>query len=335
MSARSPTERYKRHECIGNNPPRMTYKATNQDDGTEVVWDEILIDAAPKAGYDTLTSMAQTLRTIDHPNIIHLHCAWIVNSPPRRIVLVTELGTETLRSYVNNVVEHPLPEMICNWCTQIHSALLELHQHGIQHRGLTLDNIFIDRDDGVVKLGLPLLESVLYGKDLPIAAPEVETRHDLRSDIWLFGLAVLDMCTNEEAYNEYPVDERRTKICEGMMPIGLNNVCDPVIADFIITCLLPIDGRPSVGRLGDHQIFADKEEPEPEPKNAVVNEPMTMEKAKAHPDFVELLRRQEKEREELLKRHKEAKQNLLKEIKDRQSRRSLRDLVNGMNVDCQ
>lgn len=323
MSDVSPDKRYKRRDCVGNHPPRITYKATDHVEGTEVMWDEILIDSAPTTIYKALTDAAQALRRIQHENLIPVNYAWVSNSPPRRIVLISEMGTETLRNYVNRVGKHQLlPSIVSKWCAQIIAALAELHAHGIQHRGLTLDNIFIDPGEGTVKVGLPLIESILYGEVLPTAAPEADTTKDLRNDIWLFGLVALEMCTNEEAYGEYPVDERRRKICERVMPVALNNVSDPVIADLIVTCLLPLEeGRPTAEELSEHELFLEGDG---------LPSQMTEEEARQSPEFLELLRRQSEEKSELLRKQQEARQNLRKEIKERQeTKRSLRELLSA------
>ena len=334
MGETSGIQRYKRRDIVREQGPRVTYNAIDVNEGTEVLWHEISIQSVPEDAVQELYRAVKTLRAIDHKNIIRVHCAW-VEEARKRVVLISEMGSDTLRNYVTTVVTNPSPEMIGNWCSQIIAALEEFHSRGIQHRALTCDHIFFDSAEGTVKVGLPALDVAFYRASLSIEAPEAETVRDVESDIWLFGLCVIELCTGMVPYSEYTTDaEKRKRICDRAMPIALKYVSDPVIADLVVTCLLPIDQRPSAAQLAENDLFASvrgddgtayesQEEPQVSPA------PEAEAEARQKPEFLALLQRQNAEKQDLLNRQKQARHALRAKIRERKEQNtSLKKLLN-------
>jgi WNK lysine deficient protein kinase len=93
----------------------------------------------------------------------------------------------------------------------------------------------------------------------PLAGPADDTRDwtvDPKSDIWLFGLCVIEMCTAEPPYAEFPTDEeRRRAINARQMPRAFGEIHDPLIADLIITCLSQIKVQPTAAQLKENPLF--------------------------------------------------------------------------------
>ena len=327
MSEVSPNHQYRRRDIVSEQGPHVTYNAIDLDEGTEVLWHELSIQSQERAA-QYLYPTVKTLRAINHRNIIRVYYAW-VDGTRKCVVLISEMGSETLRNYVATVATNPSPEMITNWCSQIIAALEELHANGIQHRALTCDHIFFDSSDGTVKVGLPELDVPLYGATLPLAAPEADTVRDPGNDIWLFGLCVIELCTGTIPYSELSnYADIREKISDHQAPMALKYVADPLIADLIVNCLLPIEQRPTASQISESDLFCSFGGDVATPRRSQ-DDSSGETSARQKPEFVAMLQRHNMERQELLERQKQARHALRVRIRERQNHSSsLKRLLN-------
>lgn len=103
------------------------------------------------AGDNSLEREIQVLMKVDHPNCIKLYEVYIT---PRKVYLVTELvtGGELLDRVTEkgNYTEKDAANLI----RQILDGVAYLHQIGIVHRDLKLENMIMmnERDDSPVKI---------------------------------------------------------------------------------------------------------------------------------------------------------------------------------------
>jgi WNK lysine deficient protein kinase len=242
---------------------RVTYRAMCTSEGAEVCWNQLKLDTSPIPLLQARGIDIQTLLTINHHNILRLRDAWYDEST-RIFHYINEYPPpQTLRAYVKNVFGKPSESVLARWCYQIIEALDELHGRRIPiiHRALSCDNIFIDPGDGLIKIGLPALEMVIFSLQNPVAGPADDTREwtiDPKSDIWLFGLCIIEMGTAELPYAEFPSDEeRRRAINARQMPRAFGEIHDPLIADLIITCLSQAKVQPTAAQLRENPLFAE------------------------------------------------------------------------------
>ncbi|XP_028118450.1 probable serine/threonine-protein kinase WNK9 isoform X2 [Camellia sinensis] len=164
------------------------------------------------------------------------YTSW-VDTANKNINFVTEMFTYgTLKQYrqkhkrVNfRAVKH--------WCRQILKGLLYLHSHDppVIHRDLKCDNIFINGNQGEVKIGDLGRVAILrkshadhYVGTPEFMAPEVyaEEYNEL-VDIYSFGMCSLEMVTFEYPYSEctHPAQIYKKVISLGMVfVIGLHNL---------------------------------------------------------------------------------------------------------------
>lgn len=159
-------------------------------------------------------------------------------------------------------------DVLKQWGWQILSGLVYLHGHKppIVHRDLKCDNIFINGADGVVKIGDLGLATMLHGRTAPqsvigtpeFMAPELyEEFYDDRVDVYAFGMVMLELATMEYPYAECSnAAQIYRKVTMQVRPAGLQKVACQELADFINTCIAPLEQRPRSRQLLKHPYFA-------------------------------------------------------------------------------
>ena len=98
------------------------------------------------------------------------------------------------------------------WCREILEGLKYLHEQKppIIHRDLKCDNIFINTNDGIIKIGdLGLAKTMtkefaesLVGTPEYMAPELYEENYNTKVDIYAFGMCLLEMLTIEKPYKE-------------------------------------------------------------------------------------------------------------------------------------
>jgi WNK lysine deficient protein kinase len=274
-------------------------------EGAEVLWHQITLSSSPIELLRIQGIDLASLCNIDHHNILRLRDAWF-DEKTKIFHYITEFPPpRTLLAYIKEVVGHPSASVIARWSYQIISALEALHSvvPPIVHRAVTCENIFIDPGDGLIKLGLSGIEMVITGHKNSVNEDEII---DPKSDIWLFGLCVIEMSTGEKPYSEIVSDEvRRKAISEHQMPKAFGEVADPLVADLVMTCLSSLRMRPTAAQVKENSLFSqfhtDSKRDRPlEMGDTLLIVPPSISES---PDFQVLVRRQNTEREDLLRRH--------------------------------
>ncbi|KAK6130290.1 hypothetical protein DH2020_035962 [Rehmannia glutinosa] len=199
------------------------------------------------------------LKTLKHSNIMKFYTSW-VDTANRNINFVTEMFTSgTLRQYR---LKHKRTNIraIKHWCRQILQGLLYLHSHDppVIHRDLKCDNIFINGNQGEVKIGDLGLAAILRKSHAArcvgtpeFMAPEVyEEEYNELVDIYSFGMCVLEMVTFEYPYSEctHPAQIYK-KVISGKKPDALYKVKDPEVRRFVEKCLATVSDRLSAWEL--------------------------------------------------------------------------------------
>ena len=337
---RDPSGRYRRLEVIGNGAFKIVYRAYDQMEGMETAWNETRLPARGDVTKEQIWKEIHLLASLDHPRIIRLFNAW-VDVPRNTLVFITEFFTNgTIRSYVDEVCRKPTRSVISKWCKQILEALNYMHTHDppVIHRDLKCDNLFIDASEGIVKIGdfglsreIPDGAAVSKLGTPAYTAPEVYTgSYTTKADIWSFGMCVMEMATAESPYSELPnIGAIYMAVTSWKLPAALMKVEDPVIADFITSCLLPENVRPSAGQLLEHELIvsgeqSDEQESAPQdqaPQQQAIDwktpQPLKpdFEEPLDNPDYTMAVARQTVEVEELVKRQKMERKALRKKLR--------------------
>ncbi|CAI5457758.1 unnamed protein product [Closterium sp. Yama58-4] len=207
-------------QCLEREPSRpfnfdvCSYKAFDEVDGIEVAWNQVKVQKVFQCQEDLerLFSEVRLLKTLKHKNIIKFYNSWM-DIKSKNVNFITEIFTlGTLRQY-RKKHKHCDMKAVKNWSRQILRGLLYLHSHDppIIHRDLKCDNIFVNSNQGEVKIGDLGLAAILKHKNAAhsvigtpeLMAPELyEEEHNELVDIYAFGMCVLEMVTLEYPYSE-------------------------------------------------------------------------------------------------------------------------------------
>ncbi|KAK8521024.1 hypothetical protein V6N12_004943 [Hibiscus sabdariffa] len=271
FAEKDPSGRYVRYdEILGRGAFKTVYKGFDEVDGIEVAWNQINIDDVLQKPeqLERLYSEVHLLKSLKHENVIKFYDSW-VDDKNKTINMITELFTSgSLRQYRK---KHKNVEVkaIKNWARQILRGLHYLHSHNppIIHRDLKCDNIFVNGNNGEVKIGdlglatvmqQPTARSVIGTPEF--MAPELyDEEYNELVDIYSFGLCILEMVTCEYPYNECKNPAQiYKKVTSGIKPASLGKVNDSQIKQFIEKCLLPASMRlPAVELLKDPFLLAE------------------------------------------------------------------------------
>ncbi|XP_062168994.1 serine/threonine-protein kinase WNK8-like isoform X2 [Alnus glutinosa] len=253
---KDPTGRYLRYDqMLGRGAFKTVYKAFDEIDGIEVAWNQVSIEDVLQSPeqLERLYSEVHLLKSLKHGNIIKFYNSW-VDDKNKTINLITELFTSgSLRQYRKKHMNVDM-KAIKNWARQILQGLSYLHGHNppIIHRDLKCDNIFVNGNNGEVKIGdlglatvmqQPIARSVIGTPEF--MAPELyEEEYNNLVDIYSFGMCMLEMVTCEYPYGECKNPAQiYKKVTTGIKPASLGKVNDPQVKQFIEKCLVPASMR--------------------------------------------------------------------------------------------
>ncbi|KAH6838039.1 with no lysine kinase 1 [Perilla frutescens var. hirtella] len=257
-----PTGRYGRYnEILGKGASKTVYRGFDEYEGIEVAWNQVKLYDFLQSPEDLerLYCEIHLLKTLKHQNIMKFCTSW-VDTANRNINFVTEMFTSgTLRQYR---LKHKRVNIraIKHWCRQILKGLLYLHSHDppVIHRDLKCDNIFINGNQGEVKIGDLGLAAILRKSHAArcvgtpeFMAPEVyEEEYNELVDIYSFGMCILEMVTFEYPYSEctHPAQIYK-KVISGKKPDALYKVKDPEVRRFVEKCLATVSYRLSAWEL--------------------------------------------------------------------------------------
>ncbi|KAE9593630.1 hypothetical protein Lal_00036558 [Lupinus albus] len=259
-----PSGRYGRYnEILGKGAFKTVYRAFDEYQGIEVAWNQLKLYDFLQSPEDLerLYCEIHLLKTLKHRNIMKFYTSW-VDISNRNINFVTEMFTSgTLRQYR---LKHKRVNIraVKHWCRQILRGLHYLHSHDppIIHRDLKCDNIFVNGNQGEVKIGDLGLAAILRKSHADhcvgtpeFMAPEVyEEAYNELVDIYSFGMCVLEMVTLEYPYSEcnHPAQIYK-KVISGKKPDSLYKVKDTEVREFVEKCLATVSLRLSARELLD------------------------------------------------------------------------------------
>uniref|UniRef100_A0A1J3K3X8 non-specific serine/threonine protein kinase n=1 Tax=Noccaea caerulescens TaxID=107243 RepID=A0A1J3K3X8_NOCCA len=260
-----PTGRYGRYnEVLGKGAFKQVYRAFDQLEGIEVAWNQVKLDdqLCSSEDLERLYSEVHLLKTLKHKSIIKFYTSWI-DHQHMTINLITEVFTSgNLRQYRK---KHKCVDLIAikKWSRQILEGLAYLHSHDphVIHRDLKCDNIFINGNQGEVKIGDLGLAAILHrarSAHSVIGTPEFmapelyEEDYNVLVDIYAFGMCLLELVTLEYPYVECTnAAQIYKKVTSGIKPASLANVTDPQVRTFIEKCIAKVSDRLSAKELLD------------------------------------------------------------------------------------
>eukprot|EP00887_Chlorella_sp_A99_P007201 scaffold2.g7201.t1 len=224
---------------------------------------------------EELVTEATLLRQINHPNLLPLHCSFVVGMQLWMVSPLVRGGS--LQSLLRSFYPSGLPEpLIATIARDVLRALDYLHHHcGVMHRDVKAANILMDES------GLALLadlgaaaRSDPADADDPAAArftsfvgspcwmaPEVleEEGYNWHADIWSFGITLMELALGRPPFYSLPQRELWTALAHGHPPRledgGGRAFCKD-LKDLVTKCLVrEPEARPSAAQLLEHRFF--------------------------------------------------------------------------------
>ncbi|KAI8464734.1 MAG: kinase-like domain-containing protein [Monoraphidium minutum] len=245
-----PEGRYYRYgEVVGRGRFKQIYKAFDTQIGIDVAWSKICaephhLDAAQLR--EIVEEMTKGLE-LEHPNIIKCFKCW-EDDEHGCINLITELFTSgNLRQY-RNLHKHLDLKAVKRMARQILRGLEYLHgmHPPLMHGDLRCDKIYVNGHSGEIKIGdlglatlIPLRWEADGGEGPSPECADAVNRHDVRTDIFAFGLCMLELLTLKQLDPQHSGDPL----------VLLGEVADDDSKRFIAHCVGPLDGRPTAEEL--------------------------------------------------------------------------------------
>ncbi|XP_027353771.1 probable serine/threonine-protein kinase WNK3 isoform X3 [Abrus precatorius] len=252
-----PTGRYGRYkEVLGKGAFKKVYRAFDELEGIEVAWNQVKVADLLRKSEDLerLYSEVHLLKTLKHKNIIKFYNSW-VDTKNENINFITEIFTSgTLRQY-RKKHKHVDLRALKKWSRQILEGLLYLHSHNppVIHRDLKCDNIFVNGNQGEVKIGDLGLAAILQQANSAhsvigtpeFMAPELyEEEYNELVDIYAFGMCLLELVTVEYPYVECAnAAQIYKKVTSGIKPASLAKVTNLDVRAFIEKCIAHVSER--------------------------------------------------------------------------------------------
>ncbi|KDP31021.1 hypothetical protein JCGZ_11397 [Jatropha curcas] len=258
-----PSGRYGRYkEVLGRGAFKKVYRAFDELEGIEVAWNQVKVSDLVRNAVDLerLYSEVHLLKTLKHKNIIKFYNSW-VDTKNENINFITEIFTSgTLRQY-RRKHKHVDLRALKKWSRQILEGLSYLHSHDppVIHRDLKCDNIFVNGNQGEVKIGDLGLAAILQqarSAHSVIGTPEFmapelyEEEYNELVDIYAFGMCLLELVTFDYPYVECAnAAQIYKKVTSGIKPASLAKVEDPYVKAFIEKCIAKVSDRLSAKEL--------------------------------------------------------------------------------------
>ena len=255
----SPNKRFAMFdEKIGEGQFKKVFRGYDYDYGREIAWNIITLVDMTEDEVTKLEKEINILKKFKHERILSYISGWF-DENKNDVVFITELFTGgSLKQYLTKV-GYPRIRVIKQWIVEILSGLNFLHEKNIIHRDIKCDNVFINSNDGHIKIG-DLGFSCILKKDNTakslsgtpeFMAPEVlKGKYGIAADIYSFGLCLLEISTLERPYKECSsVAHIFEKLKSGDFPKSLEKIKNLHMREFIKLCLKDELDRPSASEL--------------------------------------------------------------------------------------
>ena len=251
-----PTGRFGRTtQLLGRGTYKNVYMAFDEEEGRDVAWNQVKVSGLPREEKQRLMTEVEILKSLDHKNIIKLYHSWIVTEKDEVSVnFITEACAQTLKKYAAKLKTNLDLRAVKSWSRQILRGLDYLHSQSppIVHRDLKCDNIFVNQNQGEVKIGDLGLAAMLDNNRTKsvigtpeFMAPELyDEDYDERVDIYSFGMCIIELVTHECPYRECRNPAQIFKrVTEGVKPEALDKIIDADLRSFVLKCIAPINKR--------------------------------------------------------------------------------------------
>ena len=250
---------------LGAGGTKKVYEGWDKKEGVMVAWNTVKLDRLDGGAKNRLVNEMKVLFKLRNPHIMQISACFETS---KHLVFITELLTGgTLQEFIQERHEVILFSVVQKWSRQIIEALTYLHTEltpPLIHRDLKCDNIFVDGNEGIIKIGDFGLAS--WGRTRgettsmvgtpEFMAPEIykSEKYDVKVDIYALGMCILQMLTEGDLpYEECPNPPAIwTKVMKGIKPNLFHRLRESSAKDLVSKCLeLNPKDRPSIKEIYD------------------------------------------------------------------------------------
>jgi len=197
---------------------------------------------------ERLLREARAAATVDHPNVVTVHEAGLVDGQP--YLVMQRVEGETLE---HRLARGPLPvDQAIGLVAAVADALAEVHALGIVHRDLKPSNIMVTpRGPKILDFGLAAVRGhagmteagYAVGTPLFMSPEQIQgLPPDNRSDLWALGVILYQALTGARAFEGKNVAAMsRALLNEQPIPPSRRNPAIPAQLDFVVGKLLRKD----------------------------------------------------------------------------------------------
>ncbi|XP_006811323.1 serine/threonine-protein kinase Nek8-like [Saccoglossus kowalevskii] len=217
-------EKYEKIRVVGRGAYGTVHLCRKNTDNKLVIIKQIPVEQMTKEERQAAINEVKVLSMLDHPNIIEYYENFLEDKALMIVMEYAEGGTlfEYLQQKGNNLLEE---EEILHLFVQTLLALHHVHAKQILHRDLKTQNILLNKQRNVVKIGDFGISKVLSSKSKAYTvvgtpcyiSPELceGKPYNQKSDIWALGCVLYELSSLKRAFEAANLPALVLKIMRG------------------------------------------------------------------------------------------------------------------------
>ncbi|XP_030851438.1 serine/threonine-protein kinase Nek8 [Strongylocentrotus purpuratus] len=275
-------EQYEKIKVVGRGAFGTVYLCRRLHDMKLIIIKQIPVEQMTKDERQSALNEVKVLSMLDHPNIIEYYENFLEDKALMIVMEYAEGGTvfEYLQQRGNALIEE---DEVLRLMAQILLSMKHVHSKQILHRDLKTQNILLNRDCDVIKIGDFGISKILSSKSKAFTvvgtpsyiSPELceGKPYNQKSDMWAIGCVLYELLTLRRAFEANNLPALVMKIMRGSVAPISDRYSDQLKRLLLRMLHLDPDKRPTID-----QVMA-----EPIIFKAVIEVCMTMGAVKVHP----------------------------------------------------
>eukprot|EP00835_Amoeboradix_gromovi_P005557 NODE_534_length_7054_cov_0.303666.p1 type:complete len:748 gc:universal NODE_534_length_7054_cov_0.303666:5432-3189(-) len=232
------TEQYAIGDLLGKGAFGSVYRGLNLETGEVIAIKQIKLVGTPKAQLNSMMLEIDLLKKLNHKHIVRYIGFFKTVQCLNILIEYCESGSllHVMKKF-GNFSE----KLVGMYTAQVLEGLKYLHDQGVIHRDIKAANLLTDKQ-GVVKLADFGIASTTNGNQEVAGspywmAPEIVELNGATtaSDVWSLGATVIELCTGNPPYIEFPAMSALFRIVQDDCPPKPPS-CSEIVKDFLVQC---------------------------------------------------------------------------------------------------
>ncbi|XP_072019218.1 serine/threonine-protein kinase Nek8-like [Amphiura filiformis] len=251
-------EKYEKIRVVGRGAYGTVYLCVRLGDQKQVIIKQIPVEQMTKEERQVALNEAKVLAMLDHPNIIEYYENFLEDKALMIVMEYAEGGTvfEYLQQRGKALLEE---QEVMHLFVQIILSLQHVHSKQILHRDLKTQNILLNKDRDVVKIGDFGISKVLSSKSKAFTvvgtpcyiSPELceGKPYNQKSDIWAVGCVLYELLSLKRAFEGANLPALVMKIMRGAVAPISDQYSEDLKKLLLNMLHLDPDKRPTVNQV--------------------------------------------------------------------------------------